>query len=78
MVFCLACIVLINERTHGVLLKPVLYLVMRERMVVCLACIVIINESTHGVLFKPVLYLFMRVRMVFCFRYKLRGIIRFN
>jgi hypothetical protein len=35
MVFVLACIVLINERMHAVLLKPVLYLLMREHMVFC-------------------------------------------
>ena len=51
MVFCLAYIVLINESTHGVLFKPVLYLLMREHMVFCLAYVVLIYESTHGVLF---------------------------
>jgi len=51
---------------HGVLYKPVLYLLMGVRMVFCLSIIVLINESTHGVLFRPVLYVLMRVRMVFC------------
>jgi len=37
MVFVEACIVLLNESTHGVLHKPVLYLLMRVRMVLCLS-----------------------------------------
>jgi hypothetical protein len=50
--------VLINERTHDVLLKPVWRF--------ALGCVVLINERTHGVLLKAVLYLIMGESMVFC------------